>query len=220
MQEYNNCYDKMSSNSDLINMSQRDRRIEVSEAAWRVIVREGLDRTSMRAIAQELGCTTGVVTHHFRDKQELILFALNQVTQRLQTAMEISIQGISGIERLIKMLSVFLPLDNERRDILKVWLAFLGYAVGRESLMAEHQICAARLREVIIGELKALQSAKLIRGDLEPELEANALLAIVNGVSLDSLIQEKRLSPARQQLVIRRYVEELLCSCTTSGIDS
>ena len=58
-------------------MPQQDRRIEVSEAAWKVIVREGLDRTSMRAIARELDCTTGVVTHYFRDKQELILFALN-----------------------------------------------------------------------------------------------------------------------------------------------
>ncbi|MEM1280326.1 MAG: TetR family transcriptional regulator, partial [Cyanobacteria bacterium P01_H01_bin.152] len=35
-------------------MVQQDRRLEVSEAAWRVIVREGLDRTSMRAIAQEM----------------------------------------------------------------------------------------------------------------------------------------------------------------------
>lgn len=201
-------------------MSQRDRRIEVSEAAWRVIVREGLDRTSMRAIAQELGCTTGVVTHHFRDKQELILFALKQVTERLQTAMEKAIQGISGIERLIEMLSAFLPLDKERQDILKVWVAFLGYAVGRESLMIEHQSCAAQLREVIIGELKALQSAKLIRGELEPELEANALLAVVNGVCLDSLIQEKRLKTTQQQLVIRRYVKELLSIPATSGFDS
>jgi AcrR family transcriptional regulator len=36
-------------------MSYGDRRIEVAKAAWRVIVREGLDRASMRAIAQELG---------------------------------------------------------------------------------------------------------------------------------------------------------------------
>ncbi|MGD1911208.1 MAG: TetR/AcrR family transcriptional regulator [Rivularia sp. (in: cyanobacteria)] len=187
----------------------RDRRLEVSEAAWRVIAREGLDRTSMRAIAQELGCTTGVVTHHFRNKQELILFALNQVTELLQKAMQAATHKISGIERLVEMLSAFLPLDNERRDILKVWVAFLGYAVGRESLMEEHQSCGAQLREVIIEELKALQSVKLIRADVELELEANVLLALVNGISLDSLIQGKHLSRAQQQLVIRRYVEQL-----------
>jgi DNA-binding transcriptional regulator YbjK len=35
-------------------MSYDDRRIEVAKAAWQVIIREGLDLTSMRAIAQEL----------------------------------------------------------------------------------------------------------------------------------------------------------------------
>ncbi|AOX00680.1 MAG: TetR family transcriptional regulator [Moorea sp. SIO4G2] len=198
-------------------MSQQDRRLEVSEAAWRVIVREGLDRTSMRAIAQELGCTTGVVTHHFRDKQELILFALNQVTQRLQKTMQAATEHARGVDRLVEMLSAFLPLDTERQDILKVWVAFLGYAIGRESLMAEHQQSAAQLREVIIQELKALQSAKLIRANIEPELEANALLALVNGVSLDSLIQAKRLSPDQQQIVIRRYVNELLSTHAIPG---
>lgn len=61
--KYNNCYDNLSRYHCYLGlqempMSQKDRRFEVSEAAWRVIVREGLDRTSMRAIARELGCTT------------------------------------------------------------------------------------------------------------------------------------------------------------------
>ncbi len=190
--------------------SENLRRLEVSEAAWRVIVRYGLDRTSMRAIAQELGCTTGVVTHHFRDKQELILFALNQVTQRLQAGMEVATEKMSGVERLVEMLFAFLPLDNQRRDTLKVWVAFLGYAIGRESLMAEHQRCAAQLREVMIQELRELQSAELIRADVEVEIEANALLALVNGVSLDSLIQDKCLTLDQQKIVIWNYVNQLL----------
>ncbi|MEL6124504.1 MAG: helix-turn-helix domain-containing protein, partial [Bacteroidota bacterium] len=73
--------------------TQKDRRLEVSEAAWRVIVREGLDRTSMRAIAQEMNCTTGVVTHYFRNKEALILFALGQVTERLQALMQNALEN-------------------------------------------------------------------------------------------------------------------------------
>lgn len=190
--------------------SQRDRRLEVSEAAWRVIVREGLDRTSLRAIAQELSCTTGVVTHYFRDKQELILFALNQVTQSLLQAMQAESSQALEVERLVNMMSAFLPLDGERQAILQVWLAFLGYAVGRDSLMAEHQRSAAQLRQVIIQELQALHSAKLIREDVDLELEANTLLAFVNGISLDSLIQAHPLSPEQQQQAIRRYIDALL----------
>ncbi|MDJ0592273.1 MAG: TetR/AcrR family transcriptional regulator [Pleurocapsa sp. MO_226.B13] len=186
-------------------MPQQDRRIEVSEAAWKVIVREGLDRTSMRAIARELDCTTGVVTHYFRDKQELILFALHQVTEKLKQAMEEVAEQPVSVDRLIEMLCAFLPLDNERQEILKVWVAFLGYAVGRESLMLEHQTSAGQLREIIIQELKTLLSAKKIHQDIDPAVEANTLLALVNGIALDSLIQEKCLSPKQQKMVIRRY---------------
>ncbi|WP_299404185.1 TetR/AcrR family transcriptional regulator [Acaryochloris sp. IP29b_bin.148] len=191
-------------------MPYQDRRLEVSEAAWQVIVREGLDRTSMRAIAQEMGCTTGVVTHYFRDKQELILFALNQVTERLNTAIAQASESVSGAERLVFMLSAFLPCDVEQKDTLRVWLAFLGYAVGRENLMTEHQRSATRLRAVLVNELKTLQTAHLLRHDVDPTLEANALLALVNGLSLDSLIQANCLTIDQQKQAIQRYVDGLL----------
>ncbi|MEM9271354.1 MAG: TetR/AcrR family transcriptional regulator [Cyanobacteria bacterium P01_F01_bin.143] len=190
-------------------MSQQDRRIEVSAAAWKVIVREGLDRTSIRAIARELDCTTGVVTHYFRNKQELILFALNQVTENLKQAMQEAAQQPPSIERLVEMLSAFLPLDTKRQEILKVWVAFLGYAVGRESLMLQHQASAGQLRELIMQELEILKSAKKIREDIDTNIEANLLLALVNGIALDSLIQEKCLNPRQQKMLIRRYFKEI-----------
>lgn len=186
-------------------MPQQDRRIEVSEAVWKVIVREGLDRTSIRAIARELDCTTGVVTHYFRDKQELILFALDRVTEKLQQAMQKVAEQPLSVDRLVEMLCAFLPLDNKRQEILKVWVAFLGYAVGRESLMLEHQASAGELREVIMQELKTLQSAKKIRQDIDAGVEANSLLALVNGIALDSLIQKKCLNSKQQKMVIQRY---------------
>ncbi len=189
--------------------AQNNRRIEVSGAAWRVIVREGLDRTSMRAIAQEMNCTTGVVTHYFRNKQELILFALHQVTERLQVLMEQAVINCSGCDRLVAMLSSFLPFDQERQEILRVWVAFLGYAVGREDLMADHQQSAGQLRQVIIQELVMLQKQKIIRPDINPDIEANVLLALVNGISLDTLIQSQRLSKGQQETALQSHVNGL-----------
>ena len=192
--------------------AQNNRRIEVSGAAWRVIVREGLDRTSMRAIAQEMGCTTGVVTHYFRNKQELILFALHQVTERLRSLMEQATANRAGCERLVAMLSSFLPTNPEQQEILRVWVAFLGYAVGREELLAEHQQSAGELRQIIIQELERLQRQQQIRPGINPAAEANVLLALVNGISLDTLIQTQRLDPEQQKEALQRYVDGLRAS--------
>ncbi len=147
------------------------------------------------------------MTHYFRDKQELILFALDRVTENLKQAMEEVAEQPMSVDRLIKMLCAFLPLDDKRQEILKVWVAFLGYAVGRESLMLEHQASAGELREVIMQELKTLQSAKKIRQDIVPAVEANTLLALVNGIALDSLIQKNCLNPKQQKMVIQRYFD-------------
>ena len=197
-------------------MAQYDRRLEVAAAAWRVIVREGLERASMRAIAQEMSCTTGVVMHYFRNKEELILFALHQVTARLQAAMETAPVPVTGAERLIQRLLVFLPLDESRQHILRVWVAFLGYAVGQDTLMQQHQQSAAQLRDLMLQELMSLQAKGLLRTHINPAIEANALLALVNGISLDSLIQVNRLSREQQEGIIRRYVNGLLLNPETA----
>jgi AcrR family transcriptional regulator len=192
--------------------SYSDRRIEVSEAAWRVIVREGLDRTSIRAIAQELGCSTGVITHYFRDKDELTLFALERVFENLLEDMKAYSEGRQGIERLEQMLFSVLPF--EARDIpgWQVWIAFLGYAVGRENLVQKHRKRYDFLHKIIYQELTDLQSEKLIRDDLDLTLEANALIALVDGIGTSIVIKPNQFHPDQQRYLVRRHIRTLLTS--------
>jgi AcrR family transcriptional regulator len=187
----------------------RERRIEVAQAAWRVIVREGLDRTSMRAIAQELGSSTGVVTHYFRDKEELTLFALEQVFENVATEMKSCAKGWQGIDRLEQMICVALPLEKIDRDDWKVWMAFLGYSIGREHLVQEHRKRYDFLRKIICQELADLQIAKLIRADLDLTLEANALIALVDGIGIGVVIYPEQFSAEQQHYLVRRHIDAL-----------
>ena len=193
-------------------MSYDDRRIEVAKAAWQVIIREGLDRTSMRAIAQELGSSTGVVTHYFRDKEDLILFALGLVFENVASEMKACVKGQQGIDRLEQMIFVALPLDLIDRDDWKVWIAFLGYSIGREHLIQEHRKRYDLLRQIISQELADLQSTNLIRADLDLTLEANALVALVDGIGAGVVIYPEQFNPSQQQYLVRRLINTLLVS--------
>jgi AcrR family transcriptional regulator len=193
-------------------MSYDERRIEVAKAAWQVIIREGLDRTSMRAIAQELGSSTGVVTHYFRDKEELILFALGLVFENVAAEMEARSQGQQGIDRLEQMMFVALPLEQIDRDDWKVWVAFLGYSIGREHLVKEHRKRYDLLRQIIAQELADLQAAQLIRADLDLTLEANALIALIDGIGTGVVICPEQFSATQQQYLVRRHLHNLLAS--------
>ncbi|MEO0966966.1 MAG: TetR/AcrR family transcriptional regulator [Cyanobacteria bacterium J06639_18] len=191
-------------------MSYDDRRIEVAKAAWRVIVREGLDRASMRAIAQELGSSTGVVTHYFRDKEELTLFALEQVFASVLGDIKVCVEGRKGVERLEQIIFSALPLKANDRDDWKVWIAFLGYSTGRERLIKEHQKRYQFLQEILCKELAELQTAKVIRADLDLTLEANALIALVDGIGTGVVINPEQFSPEQQEYLVRRHINTLL----------
>jgi AcrR family transcriptional regulator len=193
-------------------MSYDDRRIEVAKAAWRVIVREGLDRASMRAIAQELGSSTGVVTHYFRDKEELTLFALEQVFENVLEDMKTCAEGRQGIDRLVQMIFVALPLEDIDKADWKVWVAFLGYSIGRDRLVQEHRKRYDFLRQIISQELADLQKALLIRADLDLTLEANALIALVDGIGTGVVIFPEQFSADQQKYLVRRHINAILAS--------
>src|SRR4051812_32418395 len=58
-----------------------DRRTEVAYAAVRHILRHGLEATTLRRISREAGFTTGVISHHFPDKEALILACFETVSR-------------------------------------------------------------------------------------------------------------------------------------------
>ena len=76
------------------------RRSEIIDATIRVIGRKGLAGASIRAIAHELGQTIGVVTHHFRDKSELLCAALEACFLPWQTLVKSSRAIKDPMERL------------------------------------------------------------------------------------------------------------------------
>ena len=52
------------------------RREEIVAATWRVIDRHGLDEATTRRIAEEAGYSNGVLAHYFRDKDDILVQAL------------------------------------------------------------------------------------------------------------------------------------------------
>ena len=81
-------------------------------AARTVIVRQGLEATTLRDIAREGGFTTGVVSHYFPDKTAVIVgtftFAAeewNILVQRTVTAAPTAEQG------LVNLVRVSIPTD-------------------------------------------------------------------------------------------------------------
>jgi AcrR family transcriptional regulator len=59
------------------------RRIQIADAALKVIAEQGLGRFTTQAIAAEIGITDGTLFRHFASKEDIVLAALDRVEERL-----------------------------------------------------------------------------------------------------------------------------------------
>lgn len=181
-------------------------REDVAQAAWRVIVRDGLHQTSVRAIARELAATTGVVTYYFRSKTELLHFAMDRLTQAIDREIAAAVEGATGLERIRRTFTVTLPLGPRQITGWRIWVAFLGLAQSSRRLREEHQRRVQILSDRVAADLEALRAEGLLASGLDPRREADALIAVADGIGLSYLLRPKLYPPERQVEILNGYL--------------
>jgi AcrR family transcriptional regulator len=186
------------------------RRQEVIDAAWNVMVRDGIDGLSIRSLAHELGTTTGIVTHYFRDKSDLLLIALESVAVRAKAAYAQAVEGYESVERLYRLACAALPLDKAAQERITVWHAFVGHAIGKPALLEAHREREESWREFIRAELQMLGRSGLLRPHLDLPMEASSLIAFLDGIGLAWMIHPERFKPKQQKYLVQRYLGVLL----------
>ena len=99
-------------------------RQSIALAAGRAIARRGVDDATMVEIARQAGVTTGMITHYFASKAEILAAALNLVLKRMEQRMQDSRSGSD--DPLFSLLRETLPVDAARRAECAVWVSFWG----------------------------------------------------------------------------------------------
>jgi AcrR family transcriptional regulator len=179
----------------------------VAEAAWRVILRDGLHRTSVRAIARELGATTGAVTYHFREKADLLLFALDRLGSAIIRDIDGSLADATGLDRIRRILGTTLPLGPRQVSGWRLWVSFVGLALSNKRLREEHQRRLEALNARFRDELVALQRAGVVSQRLDAALEADGLVALSDGLGLSHVLRPDAYPPERQWQIVEGYLE-------------
>lgn len=189
-----------------------ERRRQVADAAFRVIAAEGLASVTLQKVATEAGLNIGSLRHYVENYEELLAFAMSsmidRVAVRLMSLLEDHNQRSAGnpLELAEKLLAELLPLDDDRRLEVTVWLEFSLAARVRPELAKLDRKSAESTRRLVQRVLTGLQGA----GDSTPDMER--LMSLVDGLAANCLLHPEIVSPARARQVLRDQLRELVRS--------
>ncbi len=159
------------------------RRKQIIDQVLAVYDERGVDGTSMRAIAQAIGVTHPVLTHHFGSREELFLEVLREYDERF-----IALFGDGDDLREI--------IDAGAQQSLAVpgLMALLNSMVaraleaGNERSRAHFSARYAQVRQVLIQALQNGQAAGTVRTDIPLEDAAALVLAAADGLTTQWLL--------------------------------
>lgn len=166
-----------------VDVEERDRL--VAEAAWRVLVRDGLVGLSVRNVATEAGLPPSSLRYTLPSQAKVRERAVALVVERLRGRLALIPEGPDSPDRARAMLLELLPLDVERRTEMEAFLALgtaaMTDAVMRPGYMAVHGF----LRSVCTKSVGMLIGASDRQG-----VEAARLHALIDGLALHIIRQQ------------------------------
>lgn len=191
------------------------RRQDVVEAVLRIIAVDGLERASLREVADEAGLAVGSVRHYFAGSEELLTYSfatvLDRILRRLGGALPAVAAAVPGSREqrtaVMAVLAGLLPLDQTRAVEACAWMAFKNAARTRPFLAGEadrsHREVAAIAGQVV---------AALMPAD-EPQdalvVEAERLLATLDGLCMHALLQPGWMTADMCSDVLERHLDGL-----------
>ncbi len=163
------------------------RRQEILDRAIEVFAERGADRTSLRAIAREVGVTHAALTHYFGSLEELLV-AVYQESNSPAHRHEVVPEDATPVERMIESART----NREVPGLVQLYSTLVasalenGHPVARDFATARF----AELRTRLADEIRQQQERGRLRRDADPDAVAALVVAASDGLQTQWLLDE------------------------------
>lgn len=180
-----------------------------SQAAMRLMARDGLEGVTMRAVANEAQLSYGSLFHYFDSKDDLLKHAIRQLTSSQTHRVNEYVSQFSGLKALEHLLCDDAVINESSRDSWIVWMTF-QYKVALQPSFAEmHSELIDGWLDRITQLLTDAQQEGEINARLDIETEAMAVWAFSAGVGQLGLLHPDSLPAKLQKQLITSYLDKL-----------
>lgn len=164
------------------------RRQEILDRAIEVFAERGSKRTSLRAIAQEVGVTHAALSHYFGSLEELLVAVYRESERRGNVEKPEPPAGISPA----MMMRVSAEENRQVPGLVQLYSSLVASALESND-SAAHEFATqrfTRLRGELTARVRELQTAGRLRDDLDPALVSALVVAASDGLQTQWLLDE------------------------------
>lgn len=189
------------------------RRQQVIEAAFRLVISDGIEGVSLRKVADESGLNIGSVRHYFDGHHDLLTAAAEEAGDRMGRRLaEHPVKGLRGdaaLDALQALVETVMPVDDARRAETIIVVEFVIASRTRPVFRAMSERMGTDLSAVMRDALDALDLP-------DPDLAAAQLVAVVGGLTMDAVTPHGGLSADRVREILRAQLRLLLTTANES----
>ena len=171
-------------------------RVEFAEAVWRAVVELGIERATVRTVADYAGWSVGRLEHYFTSKDDLLEYAIGHIGAVMQRRFDERLRGKRGLRALRAILDEVAPTTKRAREEWIFWIAFWGRATRHAKLAAAQRRRHAGFRVALERSLEQARED----GELAPRLdlarEAAGIAALAWGIGVLATFEPRTLQRA------------------------
>jgi AcrR family transcriptional regulator len=190
-------------------VDHNERKSAFIEAACRVIVKHGLARMTVRAIAEEAGYTTGALVHYFESKDQVLIEASRYSANKIRDRMLCQERERTGHDALKHVVYEALPMTAEMRGMWNFRLGFWDRASHNETVRATIDNRYAEWQYRIARIIRRAKAAGELAAKVDPIVTAQALISLVDGIAVRVLLTGGRIAAKRQKELVDGLIDNL-----------
>ncbi|MEW2400788.1 TetR family transcriptional regulator C-terminal domain-containing protein [Streptomyces sp. NPDC046862] len=186
------------------------RRRLIAEAVCHLADERGLEGVTLRDVAARAQVSMGAVQRCFRTKEEMLVFALGHVSERISERVQARLDGSpaqSAGTALGHAATEISLLREDHRAEARVWLAFVAQAAVSKALAGTLKVSYAALQEAFTRLISEAGEGTDRAVPLDPQREARTLLALADGLTTHVLIGH--LTPQEAHEVLHEHLTGL-----------
>jgi AcrR family transcriptional regulator len=163
------------------------RRSQIIAAARQLVADGGLEALTIGQLERRLEFTRGVITYHFRDKDEIVAAVLDSAVDSIDegTFAEVNASG-SMPDKVRAVIATKVRGFLRERDARAILVSFWARIPSDPRVAAQNSRLFAAWRKQSCLLIKMGQAAGAFRDDVDPETAGALLVGIVLGIVLQA----------------------------------